>query len=308
MLSQMNNINEILNSFILQSKTDNLKWSSYPKEYLDLNMKVSFGQGVPARVSWISFLAPEMQTSNGFYPVYLFYKKENKLILAYGISETAEYPQTWPDEVVNNNKKINEYIDNPARYGDSFLFKSYAPSINSNKVEFVNDDNQKLSNDIIENDLKHIINSYKKFVSMEIKNESSPISQGVFYLEKQLEDFIIENWDKTEFGKKYDLILEEGKVISQQYPTSIGRIDILATDKKTKNYVVIELKKNQTSDDTIGQLSRYMGWVKQELKDDNVKGIIVAGKFDEKLKYAKTMLPNSEAFLYEVDFKIKEYK
>ena len=42
-------------------------------------MKVSFGQGVPARVSWISFLAPEMQTSNGFYPVYLFYKKE-KLI------------------------------------------------------------------------------------------------------------------------------------------------------------------------------------------------------------------------------------
>ena len=304
----MNNINEILNSFILQSKTDNLKWSSYPKEYLDLNMKVSFGQGVPARVSWISFLAPEMQTSNGFYPVYLFYKKENKLILAYGISETAEYPQTWPDEVVNNNKKINEHIVNPARYGDSFLFKSYAPNINSNKVEFVNDDNQKLSNEIIENDLKQIINSYKKFVSMEIKNESSPISQGVFYLEKQLEDFIIENWDRTEFGKKYDLIEEEGRVISQQYPTSIGRIDILATDKKTKNYVVIELKKNQTSDDTIGQLSRYMGWVKKELKDDNVKGIIVAGKFDEKLKYAKTMLPNSEAFLYEVDFKIKEYK
>ena len=271
-------------------------------------MKVSFGQGVPARVSWISFLAPEMQTSNGFYPVYLFYKKENKLILAYGISETAEYPQTWPDEVVNNNKKINEYIDNPARYGDSFLFKSYALNINSNKVEFVNDDNQKISNEIIENDLKQIINSYKKFVSMEIKNESSPISQGVFYLEKQLEDFIIENWDRTEFGKKYDLIEEEGRVISQQYPTSIGKIDILAKDKKTKNYVVIELKKNQTSDDTIGQLSRYMGWVKQELKDDNVKGIIVAGKFDEKLKYAKTMVPNSEAFLYEVDFKIKEYK
>ena len=100
----MEKVNEILNSFIQQSKTDNLKWSAYPKEYLDLNMKVSFGQGVPARVSWISFLAPEMQTSNGFYPVYLFYKKENKLVLAYGISETSEYPQTWPDEVVNNHK------------------------------------------------------------------------------------------------------------------------------------------------------------------------------------------------------------
>jgi len=143
----MNSINEILNLFIVQSKTDNLKWSSYPKEYLDLNMKVSFGQGVPARVSWISFLAPEMQTSNGFYPVYLFYKKENKLVLAYGISETAEYPQSWPNEVVNNHKKINEHIDNPARYGDSFLYKSYVPNINSNKAEFVNEDNQKISLD-----------------------------------------------------------------------------------------------------------------------------------------------------------------
>ena len=304
----MNNIGEILNSFIQQSKTDNLKWSSYPKEYLDLNMKVSFGQGVPARVSWISFLAPEMQTSNGFYPVYLFYKKENKLILAYGISETSEYPQTWPDEVVSSHKKISEHIDNPPRYGDSFLFKSYIPNTNSNNVEFTSEDNQKISNNDVENDLLQIINSYKKFVSMEIKNEESPISQGLFYMEKQLEDFIIANWDKTEFGQKYDLIYEDGVLISQQYPTTIGKIDILAIDKKTKNHVVIELKKNQTSDDTVGQLSRYMGWIKEHKKDEGVKGIIVAGKFDEKLKYAKTMLQNSEAFLYEVDFKIKEYK
>ena len=304
----MNNIFEILTTFVIQSKTDNLKWSSYPKEYQDLNMKVSFGQGVPARVSWISFLAPEMQTSNGFYPVYLFYKKQNKLILAYGISETSEYPTTWPDEIINNHQKINDYIDNPPRYGDSFLFRSYNLSINESIVEFSNDDNNKLTADNLATDLTQIINSYKKFVSMEIKNEESPISQGLFYMEKQLEDFIISNWENTEFGMKYDLIYEDGVLVSQQYRTSIGKIDILAKDKITKNHVVIELKKNQTSDDTIGQLSRYMGWVKEHKKDDAVKGIIVAGKFDEKLRYAKTMVPNSEAFLYEIDFKIKEYK
>ena len=304
----MNNIFEILATFVIQSKTDNLKWSSYPKEYQDLNMKVSFGQGVPARVSWISFLAPEMQTSNGFYPVYLFYKNQNKLILAYGISETSEYPTTWPDEIINNHQKINDYIDNPPRYGDSFLFKSYNLNINESIVEFSNDDNNKLTADNIDTDLTQIINSYKKFVSMEIKNEESPISQGLFYMEKQLEDFIISNWENTEFGMKYDLIYEDGVLVSQQYRTSIGKIDILAKDKITKNHVVIELKKNQTSDDTIGQLSRYMGWVKEHKKDDAVKGIIVAGKFDEKLRYAKTMVPNSEAFLYEIDFKIKEYK
>ena len=30
--------------------------------------------------------------------------------------------------------------------------------------------------------------------------------------------------------------------------------------------------------------------------------------FDNKLEYARTMVPNTEVFLYEVDFKLKEYK
>ena len=304
----MNNLNEILNSFIKQSKTNNLKTLDYPKSFLDLKMKTSFGQGNPARVSWVSFLAPEMRTSEGFYPVYLFYKKENKLILAYGISETSEAKTSWPEEISNNKTKISDYLDNPPRYGDSFVFKSYTPTIQGNEVKYVGDDNQAISNDMLKNNLTEIVNYYKKVFSLEIKKEDSPINQGLFYMEKQLEDFIIENWNKTEFGKKYDLIYEDGELISQQFPTTIGKIDILAKDKKNKNYVVIELKKNQTSDDTIGQLSRYMGWIRQEKKDENVKGIIVAGAFDEKLKYAKSELKNSEAFLYEVDFKIKEFK
>ena len=304
----MKDLAEILNSLIIQSKTDNLKWSAYPKEYLDLRMKVSFGQGVPARVTWISFLAPEMRTSEGFYPVYLFYKKENKLILAYGISETSEAKSSWPEEILSSKKKINDYLDNPPRYGDSFVFKSYIPSVQGKDVKYVNDDNQPISGDMLSKDLTEIINYYKKAVSIEIKKEDSPMGQGLFYMEKQLEDFIIENWDKTEFGKKYDLIEEEGELISQQFKTDIGFIDILAIDKKTKNYVVIELKKNQTSDDTIGQLLRYMGWIKKNKKDDGVKGVIVAGQFDTKLDHAKSMIPNSEVFLYEVDFKLKEYK
>ena len=304
----MINFLQTLNEFLIQSETDNLKWSSYPKKYEDLNMKVSFGQGVPARVSWISFLAPEMQTSNGFYPVYLFYKSEKKLILAYGISETSEYPQTWPSEVTNNAEKIKDYLTNPPRYGDSYVFKAYNIQIENNKITYLNDEKSILENKEINLDLSRIINWYKKFVSLEIKNESSPISQGLFYMEKQLEDFIIENWNKTEFGNKYDLIYQDGELISQQFQTDIGKIDILAKDKITKSHVVIELKKNQTSDDTIGQLARYMGWIKKNKKDDNVKGVIVAGQFDNKLDHARIMLANTEVFLYEVNFQLKEYK
>jgi len=60
-------------------------------------------------------------------------------------------------------------------------------------------------------------------------------------MEQQFEDFIIENWDNTEFGKKYDLIVKDGELKSQQYRTSIGNIDILAVDKVSKDYGMIEI-------------------------------------------------------------------
>ncbi|HWP31992.1 MAG TPA: endonuclease NucS domain-containing protein [Fimbriimonadales bacterium] len=130
---------------------------------------------------------------------------------------------------------------------------------------------------------------------------------GLFYMERQLEDFLIENWDKTELGKKYELIEENGELVSQQYKTGIGKIDILAKDKKTGELVVIELKRNQSSDDTVGQLTRYMGWI-EENKQIATKGVIIAGQFDERLKYALRKLNDVEVYLYEVDFKLKEFK
>lgn len=131
---------------------------------------------------------------------------------------------------------------------------------------------------------------------------------ALFYMEKHLEDFLIENWERTELGSKYELIEEDGVIVSQQYRTDIGLIDILAKEKNTGDYVVIELKKNQTSDDTVGQISRYMGWVGDKLaKEYNVKGIIIAAKYDQRLYYALKVVKNVEVYLYRVDFKLMEF-
>jgi restriction system protein len=120
---------------------------------------------------------------------------------------------------------------------------------------------------------------------------------------------LIENWDKTELGKKYELIEEDGELASQQYPTTVGRIDILVRDKKTKQYVVIELKKNQTSDDTVGQLARYMGWIEENKTDGGqVKGIIIAAKYDERLYFALKKIKDTEVYLYNVSFNLEEFK
>ena len=297
---------ETLSKFIIQTKEGSLKTAEYPKECMDLKMKVSFGQGALARVPWISFTTPEMSASNGYFPVYLYYKEQNILILSYGISETSEYGEGWSTEVTEHKQRISEVITKPPRYGDSYVSEIYVPEIKNNKVVFTKDGNE-ISSDQVEKELVEITNFYKKSVDIEIKNEDSPVNSGIFYMEKQLEDFIISNWDETELGKKYDLIYEEGECISQQYRTDIGIIDILAKDKENKNHVVIELKKNQTSDDTVGQAMRYMGWIEEKKNDPNVKGIIIAGRFDQKLHYAIKRARDIDIFLYEVDFKLKSH-
>lgn len=133
--------------------------------------------------------------------------------------------------------------------------------------------------------------------------------KSLFYMESQLEDFLIENWDKTELGRNLDLIEEEGELVSQQYRTGIGVIDILAQDKKTRQLVVIELKKNQTSDDTVGQLTRYMGWLEEhKTKGKPTKGIIIAAQYDNRLHYALKKVSDVEVYLYRVSFKLDEFK
>ncbi len=298
---------DFIDNFLKQSQTDNLKTKGlYPESVYDLDVKVSFGMGAPTHVPWISTLGPGMSTSNGYYPVYLYYKKENILILAYGISETVEYEEPWTREIVESNQKIKDFLKKPFRYGESFVFETYEPEITEEEVKYFRE-GVEISKEEISKDLKKITDKYKDCLDIEVKDEDSDLSKGLFYMESQLEDFIIQNWNESEFGKKYDLIIEDGELQSQQYRTDIGPIDILAKDKVTDEYVVIELKRNQTSDQTIGQIARYMQWVEENLSK-NVKGVIVCGKWDEKLDYARKRMGDVEVLLYELNFSLKEYK
>jgi hypothetical protein len=300
---------QLLTKFLIQSLTDNLKTVHYDKEYGGLNMKVSFGMGNPARVSWIAFYSDEMKVSDGFYPVYLYYKAKKTLILAFGISETYEYGRTWSSSILEDARTIEEhYGEKVPRYGSSYVFKAYQVE-HSNGVPELSIDGQSINSNILTSHLEDLITKYRSELSIKAQALELPQQTGLFYMEKQLEDFLILNWDNTDLGKKYALIIEDGELISQQYRTDIGPIDILAKDRKDGSYVVIELKRNQTSDDTVGQLMRYMGWVKRHLKDPNVKGVIIAGKYDKKLDYALEYAPlETDVYLYNVSFSLNEFK
>ena len=81
---------------------------------------------------------------------------------------------------------------------------------------------------------------------------------------------------------------KHGKFDTQE----VGELDFLAINKKG-DLVVIELKRNST-DVTLGQILRYMGWVNKNLCKENqkVKGIIIGETKDNRLEYALTVIPN----------------
>ncbi len=128
----------------------------------------------------------------------------------------------------------------------------------------------------------------------------------VFALEKHLEEFLVSNWASTELGKKYDIYEEDGEIVGQQYPSDTGPIDILAISKDKLELLVVELKRGKASDSVIGQIQRYMGYVKAELaeKDQSVKGVIIALEDDTRIKRALSVTNNIEFYRYQVSFKL----
>ena len=109
--------------------------------------------------------------------------------------------------------------------------------------------------------------------------EPAPVPAAArFALEAHLHEFLVENWAKTQLGEEWDLLEEDGEVTGSHYTTgAVGEIDLLAKHKKEPRWLVVELKRDQSSDATVGQILRYMGWVRAELakSKESVEGLIV---------------------------------
>jgi restriction system protein len=129
-----------------------------------------------------------------------------------------------------------------------------------------------------------------------------------FVLESHLEDFLVENWDKTALGQTHHIYAEEGQILGQQFPTDTGRIDVLAISKDRKELLVVELKKGRASDAVVGQVQRYMGYVKEELLEpgQTVRGVIIALDDDVRIKRALAVTSNVDFFRYEVSFNLQQ--
>lgn len=127
-----------------------------------------------------------------------------------------------------------------------------------------------------------------------------------FAMEKHLEDFLVKNWAQTELAQYFKIYEEDGELVGQQYATDAGDIDILAVSKDGRRLLVVELKRGRASDVVVGQILRYMGYVKEQIAEPHqtVEGAIIALDDDQKLRWALSAVPSISFYRYQVSFKL----
>ena len=127
-----------------------------------------------------------------------------------------------------------------------------------------------------------------------------------FAMEKHLEAFLVANWHQTLLSQDFSIYEEDGEPMGQQYSTDAGTIDILAVSKDRKRLLVVELKRGRASDVVVGQVLRYMGYVKEQIAeaDQTVEGAIIALEDDPKMRWALAAVPGISFYRYQISFKL----
>lgn len=109
-------------------------------------------------------------------------------------------------------------------------------------------------------------------------------TQGNFYiLESGIEEAVKANLTQL------NLKLAEEEIQQQcSLGIGVGRTDLICRNKKG-DYIVLELKAVPSSDNIVGQILRYMGFIREnwaEKEGKDVKGIILTPSYDEQLRLA----------------------
>lgn len=130
--------------------------------------------------------------------------------------------------------------------------------------------------------------------SQDLPDDFEDSTEVTFRLERDLQSALRSDIGQLERGLS---IIDGGT----EYSTAAGRIDILSTDDKGRT-VVIELKAGRAGPKVIAQTLAYMTTVAAE-KGPPVRGIIVAGDFDERVILASRAVPNLELKRYAYQFR-----
>ncbi len=254
-----------------------------------------------------------------YIPIYLE-KNPGKAKVTAGLACAAIH-------TMSKSLKIDDYVISPDGKGKYYFgkiisdYKYYPdrPLIHCRDVEWQNKtiDRSEMSEELrnstgainsVSNITKYSseLNDFIDNAGISIVSNNEEIEDAsMFALERHLEDFLVENWNNTELAKNYN-IYEDDEVFGQQFQTDTGPIDILAISKDKKELLVIELKKGKASDTVVGQIQRYMGYIKNEFLEEGqtVKGVIIALEDSIKIQRALSVTKDIDFYRYKVNFEL----
>ena len=135
-------------------------------------------------------------------------------------------------------------------------------------------------------------------------------ASGEFVKEQHLQQYLVNHWEQMELSEQWEIYSDaDDPEAGVEFSTGIGRPDILLTHTSEARVCILELKKGSTSDRAVGQLLRYVGWVRDHLEDlegvsddADVEGRLIVNEPSEKLEYAISVVP--ELMLYEYEMQV----
>ncbi len=133
---------------------------------------------------------------------------------------------------------------------------------------------------------------------------AQPSTDAQFAYERDLQNFFARNLSLIEPGLE---IYSEDDAHGLEFPVGGRFIDILAIDRN-KNFVVVELKVSRGYDRVVGQILRYISWVRENLADteQQVRGIIIARKVSPDLLLACKEIEHVDLQEYELSVELKK--
>lgn len=171
-----------IKKFVAQSHSHDLTTKSYIEYFGEFQVTKSFGQGTPAKVSWLSLSVSSEQQKRYF--VSFYYDKFGKLFLVLGIKEDIQEKYDWPSDIQKiyprfSDINVSDAIAN--RYPKSRIFKEFSVDIKNidTSLEALKEDiEQSLSNAL--QLLFQVINSSEK---PKIIWRLSPGKKGIYWEE-----------------------------------------------------------------------------------------------------------------------------
>lgn len=198
-------------------------------------------------------------------------------------------------------------------------FRSYSSTLRRCKILYILERNNLFEEFIIEywkyaktdkgkrkiQKYKSIYESFLNKEKIDEEDEEESINESGFALEEHLRDYLADNLGIIENGLK--LFDDQKGNVGVEYPVdpTKKRIDILAIDKNGIP-VVIELKVSRGYERVIGQCLYYKNKVKELLKTDKVRTIIIAKEITSHLKIASNDLIDLELYEYNLSIKLNK--